>query len=141
MTFLTIFRSTEILCSFRLVLEGKTGKEIPKSSRLEFLEKFLANSFALSNALDNTSEQLNRRVIADSPLLRTQLTFCQKSLELSFWKVMDSFVLLAYRSLTASRTLFQQLLACLKFYCRFRRFIFFRKTRESYFYELWQQRK
>ena len=32
----------EILCSFKLVLEGKTGKEIPESSRLEFLEKFLA---------------------------------------------------------------------------------------------------
>ena len=25
----------DILCSFRLVLEGKTGKEIPKSSRFE----------------------------------------------------------------------------------------------------------
>ena len=25
---------------FQLVLEGKTGKEIPESSRLEFLEKF-----------------------------------------------------------------------------------------------------
>ena len=30
-----------MLCNFRLVLEGKTGKEIPKSSKLEFLEKFL----------------------------------------------------------------------------------------------------
>ena len=40
MTFLTIFGVREILCSFRLVLEGKTGKEIPESSRLEFLEKF-----------------------------------------------------------------------------------------------------
>ena len=27
--FLTILGVTEILCSFRLVLEGKTGKEIP----------------------------------------------------------------------------------------------------------------
>ena len=42
----------EILCSFRLVLEGKIGKEIPESSRLEFLEKFLGNNFALSNAED-----------------------------------------------------------------------------------------
>ena len=50
MTFLTIFRVTEILCSFRWVLEGKTGNEIPESSRLEFSEKFLANSFALSDA-------------------------------------------------------------------------------------------
>ena len=41
MTFLTILGVIEILRSFKLVLEGKTGKEIPKSSRLEFLEKFL----------------------------------------------------------------------------------------------------
>ena len=40
MTFLTILGVTEILCSFKLVLEGKTGKEIPESLRLESLEKF-----------------------------------------------------------------------------------------------------
>ena len=56
---------TEVLCTFKVVLEGKTCKEIPESSRLEFLEKFSA----------------------------------------SFWEVMDSFVLLAYASLEASRTL------------------------------------
>ena len=39
---------------FRLVLEGKPIEEIPESSRLEFLEKFLANNFALSGAEDNT---------------------------------------------------------------------------------------
>ena len=44
---------TEILCSFRLVLEGKAGKEISMSSRLEFLEKFLANNFASSDAEDS----------------------------------------------------------------------------------------
>ena len=47
MTFLTILGVTEISCCYRLVLEGKTGKEIPESSRLEFLETFLANNFAL----------------------------------------------------------------------------------------------
>ena len=66
-TFLTILGVTEILCSFKLVLEGKTGKEIPESSRLEFLEKFLANNFALSDAEDNTSRPLNRGGIADLP--------------------------------------------------------------------------
>ena len=45
MTFLTILGVTEILCSFRVVLERKTGKDIPESSRLEVLENFLANSF------------------------------------------------------------------------------------------------
>ena len=39
MTFSTILGVTEILCSFRLVLEGKTDKKIPESSRLEFLIK------------------------------------------------------------------------------------------------------
>ena len=36
------------------VLEWKVGKEIPESSRLEFLEKFSANSFVLSDAEGNT---------------------------------------------------------------------------------------
>ena len=43
MTFLTILGVMKILCSFRLVLEWKTGTEIPESTRLEFLEKFLIN--------------------------------------------------------------------------------------------------
>ena len=34
MTFLTILGVMEILCSFRLVLEEKTSKEIPESSRV-----------------------------------------------------------------------------------------------------------
>ena len=37
MTFLTILGVTEILCSFRLVIEGNISKEILESSRLEFL--------------------------------------------------------------------------------------------------------
>ena len=59
-TFLIILGVTEIFCSFRLVLKGKMGKEIPESKRSEFsvnsfplsyielLEKFLASNFALS---------------------------------------------------------------------------------------------
>ena len=53
--FLTNLGVTEILYSFRLNLEGKTRKEISESSRLEFLQKLLANRFALSYAKDNTS--------------------------------------------------------------------------------------
>ena len=113
MTFLTIFGVTEILCSFKLVLEKKTGKEIPESSRLEFLEEFLVNNFALSDAEDNTSRPLNRGGIADLPLLRILLAIRQKSREPGFWEVMDPFVLLAYAILAASRTLLQRLLTCL----------------------------
>ena len=104
---------TEILSSFKLVLEGKTGKEIPESSRLEFLEKFSGNNFALSDAADNTSGPLNRGDTADLNLLRKLLASRQKSSEPSFWEVMDAFVLLAYASSTASGTLLQRLLACL----------------------------
>ena len=79
MTFLNILGVTEILCSFKLVLEGKTGKETPESSRLEFLEKFPGSSFALSDAEDNTFGMLNRGSITDLPLLRTILAIRQKS--------------------------------------------------------------
>ena len=128
MTFLIIMGITEILCSYRLVLEGKRGKDIPDSPRLEFLEKFSANNFALSDAKDNTCRTLNRGGISDLSLLRTLLAISQKSQEPSFWEVIDSFVLLAYPSLAASRTLLHQLLACLNFtldsedlFCRYKR--------------------
>ena len=88
---LIILGVTEILCNFGLVLEGKTGREIPESSRLEFLEDFLANKFALSDAEGNAFCLLNRGGIADLPLLRTLLAIRLKSREPSFWKVMNSF--------------------------------------------------
>ena len=72
MTFLTILGVIEI-CSFQLVLEGKIGKEISESSGLEFLEKFLGNNYALSDAEDNMSGPMNRESIADLPSLRTLL--------------------------------------------------------------------
>ena len=56
---------TEIICSFRLVLEGKTGEETNESSRSEFLKKFSANNFAYSDAEDNTSRLFNRGGVAD----------------------------------------------------------------------------
>ena len=103
----------EILYSFRLVLEGITGKEIPGSSK--FFEKFLANNLDLSDVEDNTSGALNRGGMADLPLLRTLLKIHHMSRGPNFWEVMDSFVLVVYASLEASRTLWQPLLTCLNF--------------------------
>ena len=77
MIFLTIF------------LEGKRGEEVTESSRLEFLEKFSANNFALSDAEDNTSGPLNRGGITHSPLLRTLSAIRRKPREPSFWEVVD----------------------------------------------------
>ena len=107
MTFLTILRIVEILCNFRLVLEGKIVKEIPESSILEFVERFLANNFALSSAKGNFSDSSNRKGTAELPLLRPLLAIRQKSQEPSLWEVMDSFVLVAYGNLATSRTLLQ----------------------------------
>ena len=61
MTFLTILKDTEVLFSFRLVIEGKTEKQILKSSRLELMKL----------EMHNTSGSLNRGGIAGFPLLRT----------------------------------------------------------------------
>ena len=112
---ITIFGVMEILCSFRLALEVETTEEIPDSSRLEFLEKYWANNFALLDAEDNLSGSLNRGGKADLLLLRTLLAICQKYQEPSFWEMMNCFVLLAYTSLPASRTLLQRLLVWLNF--------------------------
>ena len=67
---------TEILYSFRLVLEEKAGTEIPESSILEFLEKFSASNFA--EAENNTSSPINRGGKKDLSLLRTLLAIQQK---------------------------------------------------------------
>ena len=87
------------LGSFRNIL---SGKEIPESSRLEFL---LANSSTLSDVEDNMSRPLHRGGIID--LLITLLAICLKSKEPSFWDVVDCFVLLVYASSAPSRTLSQ----------------------------------
>ena len=62
----------------------KVGKEMPESSNSNFLEKLLANSFALSDTEDNTFRLLNKGGIADFSLLRTLLAIHQKSQEPSF---------------------------------------------------------
>ena len=47
MTFLTKSRVTGTLCSLILILKEKTGKYIPESSTLEFLEKISAKHLDL----------------------------------------------------------------------------------------------
>ena len=109
MTFLTILGVKEILCSFRLGLEGKTGKVTPDSPRLEFLEKFLASNFISSDAKDSTYMPMKR--YSRFTLLRILSAICQKPWEPSFWEVLDFLVLLAYTSLAAQRNLLQLLLS------------------------------
>ena len=85
MSFINILEVTETLCSFRLVTGKTTRKEIPESSRLELLEKVLANNFPLSDTEGKTFRSLNREGKADLLLLNTLSAICQKSREPSSW--------------------------------------------------------
>ena len=109
--------------------------------KIKFKEKFSGNNFALSDQEDNTSTLLNRGRIADLPLLRTLLAIRQTSREPSFWEVMESFVLVAYTSLAASRTVLQWLLACLNFTLDPKKIYPFGTNEKSDFYELLKQLK
>ena len=129
MTFLTILGVTEILCSFGFVVEGKPDKEMPESLRLEVLEKFLANNFALSDIEDNTSGLLNRGGIVELPLLRTLLAIRQKSREPSFWEVMDSFFINICKFGSFKNPLVM-ISSLFELYSRFRRFILLVKTKK-----------
>ena len=112
MTYLTILGFTEILCNLKLVLEGKSGKEIPESSRFEFLVLYQMHK----------TTPLNRGGIADVPLLRKLLAICQKSWEPSFWEVMDScfFCICKFGSF---KNTFAAITSLSELYFRFRRFI------------------
>ena len=124
MTFLTILEVTKILCSFKLVLEEKIGKDIHESSRFEFLKKFLANNFALSDSEDNTFRPLNRGGIADLNFLRTLLTICQKSREFLGSGLFCLCKFGSFQNPFATTTSLSEL------YFRFRKFILLLKTRK-----------
>ena len=123
MIFLTILGVTEIFCSFRLVLQMKTGKETPESSRLVFLEKFSVNHFALSDPEEKPSGQFNRGGIVDLPLLRTLLAICQKSREPTFWEVMMC-------KFGSFKNPFAMINSLSELYFRFRRFILLVQTKK-----------
>ena len=129
MNVLTILGVTEILCGFKLVLEGKTGKEITESSRLEFLEKVSANNFSLSDAEDNTTSLLNTGGTAELPLLRTLLAICQKSLEPSFREVMDSYFI-SICKFGSFKNPYAMITSLSELYFRIRRFILLIETKK-----------
>ena len=69
-TFLYILTTNE---TFLTNLEVKRAKEIPNSSRTEFLEKFSAKHFALSDENSDTEGSFKRGDTVDLPLLRRLL--------------------------------------------------------------------
>ena len=114
----------EILRSFRLVLEGKIGKEMPESSRLEFLEKFSADTFALSDAEDNTSNLLNRGTSYTRFFVENTIRNSPKVPRAKFLEVMGSFVLVAYVwQFCSFKNPFAVITSLSELYFRFRGFI------------------
>ena len=133
MTILTILGVTEILCSFRLVLEGKTGKKMSESSRLKFLEKFLGNNFALSDAKVNTSGLFNRGGIVDLLLFRGLLAICQRS------KFLGSDVFFCYISICKFgnfKNLFATITSLPELNFRFRKFILFAQMKKLFLWTM-----
>ena len=129
MTFLTNLTVTEILCSFRLVLEWKTVIEIPESSKLEFWEKFLTNNFALSDAQGNNSRALNREGIVNLPLLKTLLVIHQKYWQLNFWEVI-LFWFISICMFGNFKNPFPIITSLSELYFRFRRFTLLVQTKK-----------
>ena len=104
MAFLTMLGVTEVLSSFRLVLKRKTGKEIPGSARLEFLEKFSANNFA---------EIGNKKTIDNS----------QKVPRATFLESDGLFCLISICIFSSFKNLFAAITSLSELYFRLRRFI------------------
>ena len=125
MTFLTIFGVMEILSSFRLGLEGKTGKEIPESSILEFLEKFLANNFALSDSEGNKTNPMNREAVEmyHLPLFKTLLAIHPKVQRAKFLESDGLFYFSSIYKFCSCKNTFIMITSLPELYVRFRRFI------------------
>ena len=90
----------------------RAGRELPENKSEGILENEISRqSFFLPDAGYKTSPLFNRREgIADLPLLRTIFSNRQRSLEPSFWEVINP-----PESLLDSRSQSQQLLSCPNF--------------------------
>ena len=130
MIFLTLLGATEIVCSFRLVLERKTGKEMPEWSRLEFLEEFSGNNFALSDAEDNSSGSLNTGGIVNLSLLRTLLEIRQKSPKAKFLGSGRFFCCVSVSKFGSFKNPFTIITSLSELCFRFRRFTLLVKTKK-----------
>ena len=104
---------------------------MPKSSRLELLEKFLANNFVSSDAEDNTSRPMHRGGIADLPLLGTLLPIRQKSREPSLWEMIDSFFLISISKFGRFKNPFATINRLFKLPFRLRIFILLVQTKKG----------
>ena len=110
-----------ILCGFKLVLEGKSGKEIPESSRLELLEEFSANAFALSDAVDSTSGPLIRGGIVDLALLKSLLAIRQSVMKAKSLGVYRLFIITSINKFGSFKNPSAKITSLFKLHFRYRR--------------------
>ena len=130
MTILTTLAVTET-CSFRWVLEEKIGKEISKSSRSEFLEKFLANNFALSAAEDNNFALLNRGGVAGI----TNSNFLEL-LRATFLETDVFFCFISISQFGSFKNPFLKISSLSELYFRFRRLIMMVQTKNWFLWTM-----
>ena len=125
---------TEILCNFKLVLDGKTGKDIPESSRLEFLENISANNFALSDAEDNTSDPLNRGV--QQIYLENTISNSPKVPWVKFLRSNGLFCFISMCKFGSFKNPFAMITSLSELYFRIRRFIFWYKQNKWFLWTM-----
>ena len=134
MTFLTI------LGSFRLVLEAKTGKEIPEPSRLEFLEKFLADNCFIRCKRQHLRATQQRRYSRFN-FFENAIGNLPKVLRAKFVGSDGLFCVITVCMFSSFKNPFATNHWLPKLYFSFRRFILLVQTKKSNFYVLWQQHK
>ena len=139
MTFLNILVATEILCSFKLLLEEKTSKEMPKSSESKFLEKVSVKSFALSDAEDNTFvkwKTYSRFIFVQNTISNSPEVSRAKFLESNFVLFLHNFFFFFFFArckFGSFKNPFETITSLSELYFRTRGFIFLVQTKKVIF--------
>ena len=118
-TFSTILEITQILCSLKLVLERKRGKEILESSRLEFFEKNFSKQICFIKYRRQHLWTIEQRMYSRFIFIESTISNFPKVSRAQFLESDGLFCFISkfasYASLAASRSLLQRLIACVNF--------------------------
>ena len=133
MTYLTNFGVTEVLCSFKLVLEGKTSKQIHESSRLEFLKKFFSKQFCSIRYRRQPLRAVEWRSYSRFTFVQNTISKIPKVPRSMF---LANDVLLCFISICkfgSFKNPFAAIASLSELYCRFRRSILLVQTKKVIF--------
>ena len=128
MAFLTILGVTEISYTFRLVLEGKTDKEIDtRVIKIRVFRKVFSKQFCFVRCRRHP-RAVEQKMYSRFTFVENTISNSQKVPRAKFLEVIDSFVLLAHFIYP-----FETISSLSELYFRFRRFILLTKTKKSDF--------